>query len=458
MSTRAAIYCRISDDSAGLGLGVARQEADCRALAAREGWTVTGVYVDNDTSAFSGKPRPEYLRLCDEIKNGHVDRVLAWHPDRLHRSPRELEDFIVLLEASGCHVVTVQAGLWDLSTPSGRMIARQLGVVARYESEHKRERNLRKARELAEAGKIGNGGPRPFGYQPDRLTLDPVEAALLQDAYADVLAGRALRSIVREWSERGITTSTGGTWSVQGLRFTLLRARNMGWREHHGRLAAPAVWEPVVEREVWEQAKAILTSPSRRTGTHSGWVHRYLLTGFLRCSGCGLPMKANRAGVQRFACRREPGHEPCPRPVHCRYDPAEALVTDLVLARLERDADLQPAAPADPTDRLREEIARQEARLTALADAFADEEGDVLELRRAGQRIRERIADLRRQIAEAGTARRMLDPIEVRAEWDRYDLAQRRAVLALLIERIDVAPAVRGRNRFDPDRLSVVWR
>jgi site-specific DNA recombinase len=49
----------------------------------------------------------------------------------------------------------------DLSTPSGRMVARQLGAVARYESEHKSERQRRKHQELAEASKSSGGGARP---------------------------------------------------------------------------------------------------------------------------------------------------------------------------------------------------------------------------------------------------------------------------------------------------------
>jgi hypothetical protein len=40
----------------GAGLGVARQEQDCRALCERCGWTVAGVYPDNDVSAHSGDP------------------------------------------------------------------------------------------------------------------------------------------------------------------------------------------------------------------------------------------------------------------------------------------------------------------------------------------------------------------------------------------------------------------
>src|SRR4051812_26648147 len=132
---RVATYCRISDDREGQALGVKRQAEDCDALAKARGWTVAGRFVDNDISAYSGKTRPGYAQLLDAVRGGLVDGIVAWHPDRLHRSPRELEDFLTLVEQHGVAVETVQAGHWDLSTPSGRMTARILGSVARGESE-----------------------------------------------------------------------------------------------------------------------------------------------------------------------------------------------------------------------------------------------------------------------------------------------------------------------------------
>src|SRR4051812_38035042 len=82
---RAVVYVRISRDRVGAGLGVERQEQDCRLLAARVGAEVVQVFVDNDLSAFSGKPRPGYQSLLAAIAAGSVDTVLAWHTDRLHR-------------------------------------------------------------------------------------------------------------------------------------------------------------------------------------------------------------------------------------------------------------------------------------------------------------------------------------------------------------------------------------
>jgi DNA invertase Pin-like site-specific DNA recombinase len=159
---RAAVYCRISQDRNGEGLGVERQREDCEALAERNGWELGDVYTDNDLSAYTGKRRPEYARLCADIEAGTVDVVLAWDPDRLHRSPSELETFIDLIESSGARVATVNSGEVDLSSASGRMTARVVGAVARHESEHKSERLRRKHVELAENGKVSGGGRRPF--------------------------------------------------------------------------------------------------------------------------------------------------------------------------------------------------------------------------------------------------------------------------------------------------------
>ena len=53
-----AVYARISDDSEGMGLGVARQEQDARTVAGLRGWNVAQIYVDNDVSAFNTKVLP----------------------------------------------------------------------------------------------------------------------------------------------------------------------------------------------------------------------------------------------------------------------------------------------------------------------------------------------------------------------------------------------------------------
>src|SRR5680860_22077 len=228
---RASIYCRISRDREGAGLGVATQEHDCRELAESLGASIVSVHTDNDLSAYSGKPRPGYRHLLAEIAEGRTDCILTWHTDRLHRSPAELEDYITLCETAGVRTITVKAGDLDLASPSGLVMARTLGAFARYEVDHARERMQRAKQRSAEAGKW-KGGRRPFGYQPDGITLREEEATLISLAADRVLAGESLRAVARAWNTAGSTTLTGNPWDASGVRRTLLRPRNAGLMEH----------------------------------------------------------------------------------------------------------------------------------------------------------------------------------------------------------------------------------
>ncbi len=247
---RAGVYVRISSDVLGEGLGVARQETDCRRLAEQRGWPVLEVYVDNDVSAFSGKPRPAYRRMLNDIGSGRIDLVVAWHGDRLHRSPLELETFIGLIESTGCQVATVQSGELDLTTPSGRLNARVVGSFARYESEHKSKRVRRKLEENAIAGKH-HGGSRPYGWQNNRVTLDLAEAANVRKAIDLLLAGNSMRATVAALNAAGAQNTRGQAWTPRTLRPVVLRARNAGLRQHQGVTVAQGRWEPIVDVDTY---------------------------------------------------------------------------------------------------------------------------------------------------------------------------------------------------------------
>src|ERR1700686_1911749 len=114
--TSAAIYARISYDPSGERLGVQRQEADCVEEAKRRGWRIGDIYVDDDRRGFNTrKPRPEYQGLLSDIQLGLRDGVMIWRLDRLHRQPRELEEFILLCDKHQVALATVTGDV-DLST------------------------------------------------------------------------------------------------------------------------------------------------------------------------------------------------------------------------------------------------------------------------------------------------------------------------------------------------------
>ena len=221
MFVRACIYTRISDDYTGQGLGVQRQLDDCLALAERLGWEVVARYDDNDISAYNGARRPSFEAMLDAMRNGEFGALLAWHPDRLYRSMKDLERLIEVADERRVQLRTVVGGDLDLSTSAGRMLGRILGATARQESEHKAERQIAANRQRRAAGKWVRTGLRKFGYDHDGQPIEP-EASALRQAAADVLAGKSLRGIAIDWTGRGLTTTRGNPFTSMQLRRTLI--------------------------------------------------------------------------------------------------------------------------------------------------------------------------------------------------------------------------------------------
>jgi len=460
MTIAAAIYARISEDREGRALGVGRQVGDCRALIERRGWTVAGEYTDNDLSAYTGRVRPAYRRLLDDVRSSRVEAIVAWHPDRLHRSPRELEEFIEIVEGAGIPVETVTAGDIDLTTPSGRVVARTLGAMARYESEHKSERIRRKHAELAAAGRPVGGGTRPFGFEADRVTVRADEATLIREAAGRVLAGDSLRGICADWNRRGIVTPTGGRWMQQPLRRLLMSPRIAGWREHAGAMVARAVWPAIIDRDTLDRLRAVLSDPRRRK---AAIVPRaYLLSGFLRCGLCDKPLRARPRGdkVRRYVCASGPMFAGCGK-VAILAEPLEDQVTAEVIRAIDSPelAALRGREATEDADILAR-IREDEAALEQLArDHYVDRVIGRAEFVAARTALDDRLSRSRTSLADR--ARDVLSGTVssgLAAEWRTLDLDRRRAIIDAVIESITMGAGRRGLNRYDPSRVSIAWR
>src|SRR3954453_1920663 len=176
----AAVYARISSDNEGRALGVARQVEDCRRLAQSLDWQVAQEYVDNDLSAYSGKARPAYAQMLADLHDGLRDAVICYHVDRLTRRPVELEQFVATVDAAGVRQVRFVAGDMDLGTGDGLLIGRIMAAVAANESAAKSRRMRRKWEQNAARGVPHGDSVRPFGYEADRVTVRPDEAAVIR--------------------------------------------------------------------------------------------------------------------------------------------------------------------------------------------------------------------------------------------------------------------------------------
>ncbi|MGX1512200.1 recombinase family protein [Streptomyces collinus] len=483
--TRAVIYCRISQDRTGAGLGVDRQREDCQALAERNGWEVVEVYVDNDVSAFrKGAKRKDYQRMLADLDEGRATVVVAWHTDRLHRSLTELEGYIALCEKRGVTTHTVQAGAIDLASPSGRMVAGMLGSVARYESEHKGHRVARARQQKAMNGEWA-GGIRPFGWgvptdetrkRIDRKTGEETEVPKLDMAKAvpeeaealrywtdQILSGASIRSLVQWCAHKGIVTTRGNAVTHTDMRDMLLRPRNAGIAVYRGEEVGRGKWEPIVDEAKYRAVVAILKDPGRRTtpGASPKWLGSLLY----RCGrgDCTEFVFVTQSGGRRFPSYRcQTGHGG-----GRRAEVVDQYVEDTIVERLSRpDAHelLEPAPEGVNVAALQAEGEQIRMRLRNLAGKYGAGEIDDMQFAVASDTARGQLEGVTKQLARAATADPLVGlvgALDVRAAWKALELDRQRAVLRALVE-VTLKTPRQGRmpdgGYFDYDAVAFTWK
>ncbi|HEU5390171.1 MAG TPA: recombinase family protein, partial [Streptosporangiaceae bacterium] len=208
-----AIYARESKDKAGDGHNVADQIATGQSCAvARCGGEVPAAFVftDNDISAYSGKIRPDYLRLLEAIRRGVVSTVIVFHTSRLWRNRRERAEGIEIMKAHAVNVIAVRGPSLDMSTAYGRGMAGLLGEFDTMESEVKSERQQHANAHRAAEGKRWRSSQRPFGWSEEDYAVPvPAEADAIREGCALIIAGGTVSGIVRTWTAMGVAPAQG---------------------------------------------------------------------------------------------------------------------------------------------------------------------------------------------------------------------------------------------------------
>jgi hypothetical protein len=319
---------------------------------------------------------------------------------------------------------------------------------------------IRRAKdEIAKAGRIAGGGPRRFGFEPDGKTHRPAEAELVREAAQRILSGDGINTVVKDWNRRGIRMPGGSEWQATPLRRILLSPRVAGLRQHRGEVLHTAEWQPVIDRRAWEYLRAVLLDPARRKG---GRPTTYMLRNLLWCS-CGSRMYGRvKDGRPVYTCKSKK-LAGCGQRIDGRQ--LDTLISERVIDWLAGPGLAQAtAARAEATTRaLMAEIDGDEQALEELARLHGENRIRLNEWLAAREPIEQRLETNRAKLDAtpkvAALANLPHSDAKLRAWWNApaRTMAQHRAVLGAVLERIEIMPAVVGRT-FDERRVSVQWR
>jgi hypothetical protein len=138
---RAGIYVRVST----LDQHAANQLPELHKYVADRGWEAQE-YVDRGVSGAKDS-RPALNRLLADARRRRFDVIVVWSLDRLGRSLKHLVGLLDDLHAMGVGIISLREGL-DWTTPSGRLQAQLLAIIAEFERTRLREGSGETARPI----------------------------------------------------------------------------------------------------------------------------------------------------------------------------------------------------------------------------------------------------------------------------------------------------------------------
>lgn len=443
-----------------------QQREDCERCGQRGGYAIAAVHDSGRSESGKTMARGTVDAALARIRSGETDGVIVAWLDRFGRAPIE-EAMAVLREianAGGCFVPADVNGGQPID-PDDPQAETNLVIqlqIARQQWLTTAKRFDRNRREAIAAGK--HIGRPPFGYSfadptpRERAAAGVIDSHLVPDEQTGWIvpklferkaAGGTWLELAR-WLDSVAPKPDRRHWSRQTV-VGIIRSRTYLGEVRHGEHVRPDAHEPLVSASLWRRAQ---NEPGRRTPRGT-----YLLSGLVRCAGCGRSMRASSGGVKK------PAVFVCITPeCELRYstvvvDKIDAEVVEQFFNRLdlfhaEAVDDDQVNAAQSSVDRLKSELdmlarvvpthsvalkAHQEA-LGALESQLAAAEDALMDLLAAR--------------AQDGP-----DAREIRTDWPSLTLAERREILRAAIDAVLVRRASKtGAGSVMSKRIRILFR
>lgn len=270
---RCAVYTRKSSEN-GLeqefnSLDAQRESSEAYIKSQQhEGWVLIKDQYNDGGFSGGNTDRPGLKKLLDDIADGKINVVVVYKVDRLTRA---LSDFVKLVELFDEHGVSFVSVTQQFNTTSsmGRLTLNVLLSFAQFEREVTGER-IRDKVEASRKKGIWMGGHPPLGYDiiERKLIVNKGEAKTVRhifNRYLELKSASALKTELegegyrsKRWTSSSDKTYGGKPFKRGALYYILKNRLYVGDAVHKGN-AYPGEHDAIINKEVWDQAQALLT-------------------------------------------------------------------------------------------------------------------------------------------------------------------------------------------------------
>jgi len=238
-----------------------------------KGWAELPCRYDDGGHSGSGLERPALARLMQDIEAGEIDVVVVYKIDRLTRSLADFVRLIEIFDRRNIALVSISQA-FDTSDSMGRMILNVLLTFSQFERELIAERVRDSIRTRKRHGEM-HGGLPPFGYiaTPNGLKIDNSEAKIVRFIFDEFLRTRRYTRVMAAVREQGLRSSVkysprgkprGGTPISPSTVYSIVQnPMYVGEIRGHDR-TYPGKHEPLISREIWDEAQVICQDRKRR--------------------------------------------------------------------------------------------------------------------------------------------------------------------------------------------------
>ena len=440
-SDHTAIYCRKSIKGDKQQITVNRQKRlaldDCGKL----GLSVDGknIYIDNGASAWQrNRKRPGWDELIKAARRGEIKHIMCYHPDRLMRQPRDLEELLTISDEFGI-ILYGRVNRRDLQDADDRYALRIEIAPACRSSDDTSRRMKDQKQERAESG-LPNGA-RAYGYTPDRMKIVIVEADIVREIFERFTKGETPYSIAVDLNRRGILTAKGKAWTETSIRHQLQNKHVAGICWHNGREVAKGKWPAIIDRPAWDFVQELLTFRSVAAQKRTSNRRTYILRGLVICGNCGTAMTGCSGTIYRCSRAQRQDRQRCARSMLA--EPLEKFVEDAAIRLLTDLSAGRRRTRSASVEQAEREIADDERQLRELNDMWNNKEMDTAEYREMRRDIKARIRDNERKtIVRTRPAESISDLIgpDAQAKWGKLPGERKNSVLRFLFSAVIIGP------------------
>lgn len=357
---KVAAYARVSTDSEEQLTSYAAQISYyTEYIKGREDWEFVGVYTDEGISGCSTKRREGFQRMISDAMAGKIDLIITKSVSRFARNTVDSLTTIRLLKENNVECYFEKENL-DTGSMESELILSIISSLAQDESESISKNVKWSAQKRMENGSYKIGCV-PYGYTKNEdgdMVIVPEEADVIQYIFNSIVSGMGVYKIAKNLNVRHIPARKGGKWSTTTLLDILVNEKYVGdalfqktytdsifhRHDNHGEIKTHLVQEhhePIISRELFEKAGAILAQRAKERGIQKGtakYQQRYAFSGKIICGQCGDKFKRQTytSGIT-WACKTHLFHKSECSMKYIRDDAVKAafvtMMNKLIFAR-----------------------------------------------------------------------------------------------------------------------------